>query len=279
MANANGAVNAALRPIADIVVQGAVSAGTTLTLQGTGSTAANGHTIASYSWMKGGTVISTGPTASVLAPSSGTSAVCLTVIDDQGKQDTAKVTLSTSSSTVSLVPAGTSACTIDVSVSATDPNAAETGDTGTFTFTRAGDTTTALIVNVTMSGSAVNGTDYQTVAGSVTFAPGSANATMTITPIDNSVASGSKTVTVTIANGNGYTPASPTSATVTISDNDVAAQTNPPSGGGGGGGALDELMLMGLALAVLAMLARTRLPRDPQQLRQYIAAKQRRERR
>jgi hypothetical protein len=202
------------------------------------------------------------------------------VIDDQSKQDTVKVVLSTSSSTVSLVPAGTTACSIDVSVAATDANAAETGgDMGTFTFTRAGDTTTALTVNVTMSGSAVNGTDYQSVGSSVTFAAGSPTATMTITPIDNSVASGSKTVTVTVAAGNGYAPASPSSATVTISDNDVAAQSNPSGGGGGGGGALDALMLMGLTLALLAMLARGRLPRDTQQLRQYIAAKQRRHRR
>jgi serine protease len=280
MANANGSVLAALRPIANIVVQGTVSAGATLTLQGGGSTAANTHTIASYSWMKSGTVISTGPTASVVAPSSGTTAVCLTVTDDAGKMDTVKASIGPSSSSVSLVPAGTNACTIDVSVAATDPNASETGDTGTFTFTRSGDTTAALTVNISMSGAAVNGTDYQQIGNTVTIAAGSATATLTITPIDNSVASLSKIVTATVLAGTGYTPGSPSSASITIADNDTAAQMSPSSGGGGGGGgSLDALMLMGLALGVLAMLARGRLPRYAQQLGQHVATEERPHRR
>jgi serine protease len=280
MANANNSVLAALRPIANVIVQGAVSPGATLTLQGGGSTAANSHTIASYSWMKGGTVISTGPTASVTAPSSGTSSVCLTVTDDAGKVDTAKVAIGTSSSTVSLVPAGANACSVDVSVSATDATASEVGgDTGTFTFTRSGDTTAALTVSFSMSGSAVNGTDYQTIGSTVTFAVGSATATVTVTPIDNTAAGGSKTVTATVSPGTGYTPASPGSATVTIADNDTANATSNGGGGGGGGGALDELTLMSLALGVLAMLARGRSPRHAQQLRQHVGTEQRRHRR
>jgi serine protease len=280
MANANNSVLAALRPIANVVVQGTVSPGATLTLQGNGSTAANTHTIASYSWMKGGTVISTGPTASVMAPSSGSSTVCLTVTDDAGKVDTAKVSIGPSSSSVSLVPAGTSACSVDVSVSATDSTASEAGgDTGTFTFTRSGDMTAALTVNIAMSGSAVNGTDYQTIGSTVTFTAGSATTTLTVTPIDNTTAGGSKTVTATVSAGTGYQVGSPGSATVTIADNDTAnATSNGGGGGGGGGGALDELMLMGLALGVLVMLARARAHRRAQQLRQYFAAEEHRER-
>jgi hypothetical protein len=103
---------------------------------------------------------------------------------------------------------------------------------------------------------------------------------VTVTPIDNSVAGLSKTVVATVSVGTGYTVGSPSSATVTIADNDTAAQTsNSGGGGGGGGGALDPLMLMGLALGVLAMLARGRLPRHAQQLRQYIPTEQRRNRR
>jgi hypothetical protein len=268
-----------LRPIASVVVQGTVTAGATVTLQGSGSTAANSHAITTYSWMKSGMVISTGPTASVVAPSSGTSAVCLTVTDDAGKQDTAKAVIGPSSSTVSLVPSGVNACSIDVSVVATDPSAAETGDTGTFTFTRGGDATTALTVTIAMSGSAVNGTDYQAIASTVTFAAGASTATVTLTPIDNTVASASKTATVTIQAGTGYSPASPSSATVTISDNDTVQAASSGGGGGGGGGALDALVLMGLALAVLAALARTHLPRQPKQLRQHVESEQRRARR
>jgi serine protease len=261
MANALGAVNAALRPIADIVVQGAVTAGASLTLQGNGSVAADGHTISSFQWIKGGTTISSGPTANVVAPNSGNSTVCLVVTDDAGKTDSAKVTISATSSTVVSLDPNSNACIAEVTVTASDASAAETGDTGTFTLTRSGDATAALVVTVALSGSAVNGTDYQMIAGTVNFAAGASTATVTVTPIDNSVASGSnKTATLTIQSGTGYTAGSPGSATVTITENDVAQapQTNPPSaGGGGGGGALDALTVMGLALAVLAMLARS----------------------
>jgi serine protease len=261
MANALGAVNAALRPIADIVVQGAVTAGASLTLQGNGSVAADGHTISSFQWIKGGTTISSGPTANVVAPNSGNSTVCLVVTDDAGKTDSAKVTISATSSTVVSLDPNSNACIAEVTVTASDASAAETGDTGTFTLTRSGDATAALVVTVALSGSAVNGTDYQMIAGTVNFAAGASTATVTVTPIDNSVASGSnKTATLTIQSGTGYTAGSPGSATVTINENDVAQapQTNPPSaGGGGGGGAVDALTVMGLALAVLAMLARS----------------------
>jgi serine protease len=284
MANALGAVNAALRPIADIVVQGPVTAGASLTLQGNGSVAADGHTISSFQWIKGGTTISSGPTANVVAPNSGNSTVCLVVTDDAGKTDSAKVTISASSSTVVSLDPNSNACIVEVTVTASDASAAETGDTGTFTLTRGGDATAALAVTIGLSGSAVNGTDYQTIASTVNFAAGASTATVTVTPIDNSVASGSnKTATLTIQSGSGYSAGSPGSATVTITENDVAQapQTNAPSGGGGGGGgAMDALTVVGLALAVLAMLATSgRVPRGAQQLREDLAAKQRRPRR
>jgi hypothetical protein len=281
MANALGAVQAAQRPIADILVQGAVSAGANLTLQGNGSVAADTHTIASFQWIKGGVNISSGPTANVVAPTSGNSTVCLTVTDDAGKTDTAQVTLSSSSSTVVALAPGASACIAEVTVTATDASAAETGDTGTFTLTRSGDSTAALVVTVALSGSAVNGTDYQMIGGTVNFAAGATTATVTVTPIDNSVVTGSKTATLTIQSGTGYSTGSPGSATVTIAENDVTpAPQQQPSGGGGGGGAFDALTLLGLALVVLVMLARSgRLPRHTQQLREYVAAKQRRARR
>lgn len=263
MADALGAVNAALRPIADIVVPGTVTAGANITLQGGGSAAADTHTIASYSWIRGGTSISTGPTANVVAPTSGSASVCLTVTDETGKTDSARVVLTSSGSTIS--PSSANACTSEVSVSATDASAAETGDTGTFTFTRSGDTTAALVVNIAMSGSAVNGTDYSNVAATVNIAAGSASTTVTITPIDNTVVGTAKTVTATVQTGTGYSAGSPSSATVTISENDVT-QAPAMNGGGGGGGALDKLTLGCLAFAMLALIARSRrLPRYAKQ--------------
>ena len=221
MANANGAVLAALRPIATIVVQGTVTPGATITVQGGSSTAANNHLISTYSWVKGATTISTGTTASVVAPTSGTSAVCFTVTDDAGKQDTAKVVLSPSAAVVSLVPAGANGC-IDVSIAATDASAAETGpDPGTFTITRAGSTAAALAVSLSMSGTATNGTDYQTIPSSVTIPAGAASTTVTVTPIDDAVVDPGETVIATLQPSAGYEIGTSGSATVTITDNDV----------------------------------------------------------
>jgi hypothetical protein len=191
------------------------------------------------------------------------------------------VVITQSNSTVSAQAFGTNACISEVTVVATDTSAAETGDTGTFTFTRSGDTSTALAVGIALSGTGINGSSYQALGTTVSFAAGATTTTSTVTPIDNSVVDGSKTVIATVQSGAGYTAGSPGSATVTISDNDVApAQAPPPSSGGGGGGALDPLMLMGLALAVLAALGRAaRLPREAKQLRQHVTAEQRRARR
>jgi hypothetical protein len=281
MANANGSVQAALRPIADVVVQGVVAPGAALTLQGGGSTAANGHTVTGYAWTRGGTSISTGPSANVNAPTSGTTTVCLTVTDDAGKLDTAKTVITTTSSTTSPVAAGDADCAAEVTVTATDANASEAGgDTGTFTFTRSGSTTAVLAVTIAMSGTATNGGHYQSIPTTVNFAAGGATATVTVTPIDNSVVDGSRTVTVTIQSGTGYSAGSPATATVTIADNDTPAPPPQSNNGGGGGGLLDELMLVGLALAVLAMLGRGgRSPRYAKQLRQHVSGEQRRGRR
>ncbi len=275
MANASGSVQAALRPIANVVVQGTVAAGASLTLQGGGSTAANSHTVTGYSWTRAGASISTGPTATVNAPTSGTTTVCLTVTDDAGKQDSAKTVITTTSSTTTAVAVGATDCVnAEVTVSATDASATEGGDTGTFTFTRTGSTTAALAVTIAMSGTATNGTDYQSIATTVNFAAGAATTTVTVTPVDNSAVDGSRSATVTVQSGTGYSAGSPATATVTIADNDTAATPAQSNGGGGGGGFLDPLMLVGLALTVLAMLGRgghLPLPRRAKHLRQHVS--------
>jgi hypothetical protein len=108
-----------------------------------------------------------------------------------------------------------------VAVAATDANASEAGaDPGVFTITRGGSTTAALTVNYTLGGTAGNGTDYSTLSGSVTIPAGAASATVTVTPIDDALVEGSETVVLTLANNASYTVGTPSSATVTIADND-----------------------------------------------------------
>lgn len=99
MANAPGALKAALRPIAAIAVPATVSAGQNVTLSAAGSAAACGHTIATYAWSVVGsstTPIQGANTAAavVVGPSSGSMNLTVTVVDDAGLADTAQVTVS-----------------------------------------------------------------------------------------------------------------------------------------------------------------------------------------
>lgn len=118
MANAKGAVLAALRPIAAVTVPTNVAAGQSVVLQGVGSAAACHHTIATYSWAivsgsaPSGVSGANTATATVVAPSSGTYSIRLTVTDDAGRQDTADVQISpTTANTSAPAIAGTNACT------------------------------------------------------------------------------------------------------------------------------------------------------------------------
>lgn len=110
-----------------------------------------------------------------------------------------------------------------VSISATDPNAAESGDTGTIVLSRTGSTTSSLTVNYTLSGTASYGTDY-TLSGSATIPAGASSNTVTVVPKSDSLTEGSETVVCTISAGTGYQLGSSTVATVTIAD----AATPPP---------------------------------------------------
>jgi hypothetical protein len=108
-----------------------------------------------------------------------------------------------------------------VTIAATDANASEIGiDTGTFTITRAGDTTLALPVGFTRTGTATAGTDYQnTIAASVTIPAGQTSSTLTVTPINDVIFEGPETVILTLTDGANYDLGAQTSATVTIADN------------------------------------------------------------
>ena len=128
------------------------------------------------------------------------------------------------------IPLAATAIGPTVVVAATDSTAGETADSGTFTLTRTGISTAALTVNYTLSGSATNGTDFQTLSGSVVIPAGSnpRSATVTITPIDDSDYEGDETVTLTIASNAAYVIGNAGAASVSITEND-----SPPSSGGG----------------------------------------------
>ena len=88
-------------------------------------------------------------------------------------------------------------------------------------------------MNLTWGGTATFGADYSGVAGhGLTLLrttsqahAGATTATITVTPVDDAAVEVSETVTLTIATGTGYTVGTPSSATGSIADNDVAPLT------------------------------------------------------
>jgi PKD repeat protein len=85
---------------------------------------------------------------------------------------------------------------------------------GEFTITRAGRTSSPLTVNFSLGGTAVNGSDYQTLGTSAVIPAGSSTITVDVVPIG--LLTVLKTVVLTVSPSSAYTVGSPDSATVTI---------------------------------------------------------------
>src|SRR5205823_5118377 len=93
-----------------------------------------------------------------------------------------------------------------VTVTASDANASEANrDPGVFTIARTGSTSASLTVNYTLGGTAGNGADYNALSGAVTIPAGAALATVTITPVDDTLVEGSEAVVLSVAANAAYT--------------------------------------------------------------------------
>ncbi|HEY3324999.1 MAG TPA: cadherin domain-containing protein [Planctomycetota bacterium] len=114
-----------------------------------------------------------------------------------------------------------------ISVTATTPNASETGPVnGVFTITRTGNTSGDLLVNFAFAGSTTKGADYKRIDEFVTIPNGSASTTVTITPIDDLIIEGSETVTLTLSPSYYYAiDSAHSAAAVIIADNDSGSGT------------------------------------------------------
>jgi uncharacterized repeat protein (TIGR01451 family) len=138
-----------------------------------------------------------------------------------------------------------------VSVAITPPGSIAEDAAGvlTYTFTRVGFIANAATVNFTASGSAtlntdygVNGASFIGLAGTVTFAPNSSTATVTVDPTADANGEPDETVIFTINAGTGYSPDVPPNdhATGTILNDDTSvsvAVTNSPLSEAATGGA------------------------------------------
>lgn len=250
MANAPGALHAALRPIAALAVPAGVSAGQNVVLSAFGSAAACGHTIASYMWSVVGsstTAIQGANTASatVVAPSSGSITLQVVVTDDAGLQDTAQVVIDSTSATTSApasadngsCPASATPVVVSVSPSTASVRAGGT-QTFTATVTNTANSTVAWQVNGVPGGNSSYGT---ITAGGIYTAPSNVSATLTVTVTAVSGADSSRT---------GSSQVTVNSGTSTINSGTTSNGASSGSSGGGGG-ALDELTLLFVAGLVL----------------------------
>jgi acetyl esterase/lipase len=124
-----------------------------------------------------------------------------------------------------IIKAAANATANEVSLIVSDGNAAEAGlDTAVFSATRSATSTGAITVNYTVTGTATSGSDFAPLTGSVLIPDGQSSASITITPINDTLIEGAETVTLTLQSGAGYTLGTVASGSITIADDDGAAK-------------------------------------------------------
>jgi hypothetical protein len=106
-----------------------------------------------------------------------------------------------SSATIWLFDAQTPTLFVDANNTSYPPSFAENSTGGTFYISRTGSTASSLAVNYTMSGTAVNGVDYQLLSGTTTIPAGALGVDIQVTPINDALAEGTETITLSLAPG------------------------------------------------------------------------------
>lgn len=176
------------------------------------------------------------PVGQVTVAGNGTATVTVTPVDDVALEGSEDVVLNlTPSAGYNVDPVNnTGTVTIVdndvpiVEIVPSQPNADEDGPTsGTFTIRRKDGlnnsiTAGTLTVNYTVAGSAVSGSDFDPLTGTVTIADGSATATVTVNPVDDGTTELTESVIATLSESTTYSidPALD-EATVNIADNET----------------------------------------------------------
>jgi serine protease len=167
LANALGALTAALRPIAAIRIPANIAPGQNVSLSGAASGAACNRSITSYAWTNvsdpnNAIQGADSSTAIIVAPASGSVTLKLTVTDDAGRTDSATVAVNSSSATTPApATANTGTCVLpDVSISPTSSSVQVGGSAQTFEaqVNSATDSAVAWYVNKVPGGDSKNGT-------------------------------------------------------------------------------------------------------------------------
>lgn len=127
----------------------------------------------------------------------------------------------------------TLASTLTATIIATDATATEesvpTSGFFTISLSQTNNTGSPITINYSISGTAINGVDYEPISSSVTIPNGQISSTVTILPVDDMLVEGNETVTLTLTTGSGYVVGSPSTATLTITDNENTGGTGNPN--------------------------------------------------
>jgi hypothetical protein len=106
-----------------------------------------------------------------------------------------------------------------LTIKAVDRSASEAGkDIGRFRISRSGETSGALKVKYTITGTAKNGKDYRKLSKRVTIPPNQSSLILRVKPIDDTIKEGRETVKVLLSKSSAYTLGNPRHATVVIKD-------------------------------------------------------------
>jgi Ca2+-binding RTX toxin-like protein len=171
------------------------------------------------------------PTSVTFAANSATATVIVDPTADTTVEsdETVALTLATGTGyTVGTTTAVTGTITNDdtsVTLAVSPSSVTEDGTANLiYTFTRTGSTTNSLTVNYTLGGTATLNTDYTRTGttNTVTFAAGSATATVIVDPTADTIVESNETVILTLAAGTGYTVGTPNAATGTINNDDTS---------------------------------------------------------
>ena len=167
----------------------------------------------------------------VFAPGETSKTIIMTTVDDSADEPTEQVTVRLdpdSRYTVSST-AGSAAAQIadndeppSVSVAREGGlSVSEGNNASAFTFTLSAVSGRNLSVNYTVSGTAISGTDYTELPGSVDIPAGSISATVSLATIEDALEEGTETVVLALDMGTNYVLGASSSATKQIEDDDA----------------------------------------------------------
>ncbi|MEW8158965.1 MAG: Calx-beta domain-containing protein [Candidatus Thiodiazotropha endolucinida] len=128
-------------------------------------------------------------------------------------------------------------------------SANETAGSVNITITRSVTVSGEISVDLSASSSdAVAGTDYNVTTGTVRFANGETEKTITVEILDNTVTDGNRTITFALANAIGTAVIDSNSGTLTLTI--IDDESDSGGGGGGGGGSMGSFLMLLMLCAI-----------------------------